>query len=66
MKRSEIELKPCPMCGGKANLEIHRFVSFANTYGIKCSNCDLQTRQFYDTPEEAEKAWNKRVDEGVK
>lgn len=55
------ELKPCPFCGGKAAIQTHKFFGLQNTYGVVCLDCYAQTRQFYDTEEEAAKAWNRRA-----
>ncbi len=53
------ELKPCPFCGGKAILDSHgRYVYCTNQH----SNCDIRPHtKFYDTPDEAVQAWNKRA-----
>lgn len=54
------ELKPCPCCGGKAELR-HR--PFDEDFFIKCEyqnwKCNTQTL-YYETEEEAIEAWNRR------
>ena len=51
MEYKEIELKPCPFCGGKAdfktksNLSSHSEVGFDFT--IKCRECDVEIPRTY-------------------
>lgn len=49
-------IKPCPLCGGEANLE--RSAEFA---WIKCNECGTRTNT--DTPDAVLKLWNNRHDE---
>lgn len=60
------ELKPCPFCGGKPRVQEHRYVGYASTFGVVCLDCCCETRPFFDTEEEAIKAWNRRVENEVK
>lgn len=55
-----IKLKPCPFCGGKAAMERHIFNGLTDTYGVKCTLCGAQIRQFYDTQDQAAEQWNRR------
>lgn len=48
-------LKPCPCCGGEAR----HFEKIGGMY-VKCTTCGLQT-DFCETKSEAEKKWNRRV-----
>lgn len=57
------KLKRCPFCGGEPCIQEHRFMGFTNTYGVVCLDCCAETRQFYDTEEEAIAAWNRRVND---
>lgn len=63
---SEKTLLPCPFCGGEAHVELHRFYEektkdfTSKTYGVICDNCHTSGRQFYESEEEAIKAWNTR------
>lgn len=41
MKKVKIELKPCPFCGGKA--EVKQFANPKNWYCIECTNCGCRT-----------------------
>lgn len=59
-----MELKPCPICGGKA------FLSHVSIFGdgtcVKCVQCNLQTKFFkisteYASDEKAADAWNRRA-----
>lgn len=51
----EIELKPCPFCGGKAEYKINKNYEWGTThgwqFGIKCTNCmmELPMRDFVVT-----------------
>ena len=55
------KLKPCPFCGGEAHIQTHEFVGCANTYGVVCLGCGVETRQFYESKSEVIKMWNTRV-----
>lgn len=53
----EPKLKPCPFCGGKANL------SYAGVCKlIICGKCLVHT-EAYQTYEEAAEIWNRRCNE---
>lgn len=56
-------LKKCPFCGGEASLTEHKFQGLTSTYGIVCLDCCCETRQFFETADEAIEAWNRRVTE---
>ena len=58
---SEIKLKPCPFCGGKA--EIQYGACDYNVYQAVCKgqNCNAMNG-WSDTPEEAAEQWNRRAD----
>lgn len=65
-----MELKPCPFCGGEAELVPHKFFSEkfkvwkVESYGIECYNCHAKCFPFFEREEDAIKAWNRRVDNG--
>lgn len=58
------KLKPCPFCGGEADILEHQFYGLSPTYGVKCLDCNCETFQFFETDDEAIAAWNTRVKEG--
>ena len=52
-------LKPCPFCGGEANLCVSRY-----GYWVECENpvCYLMpSTVFFDSREEATNVWNRRA-----
>lgn len=59
----QIELKPCPFCGNKGEIE-HKRNLF--TWIVQCSNNSCPASYMigmdYDTKEEAVENWNRRVD----
>lgn len=61
------KLKPCPFCGESPVINPHGFYNkktkeFTDkTYGIVCDNCHTSSWQFYNTKDEAIKAWNTRT-----
>lgn len=60
----EIELRPCPFCGGAARMSEHVFHALKISYGVACTECKTQGWQFCGTPEEAAARWNKRTGKG--
>ena len=58
------KLKPCPFCGCDAEVTAHYFCIGETTFGIECSNqrCRTSGNQFYETEEDAIKAWNRRAE----
>lgn len=65
MERSAemIELKPCPFCGGKA--DIYEPDVDIETHLVYCTKCQAET-QLFAKREEAIEAWNRRADEQTK
>ena len=65
---SEIELKPCPLCGGKVFLGIDYESSIeaitwrSNVYYIKCQSCGLIIYGSYGKNDIVNR-WNRRVGE---
>ena len=51
------ELKPCPFCGGEAEVWVSNITDRAIVY---CTVCDAQIR-IRQNEQEAIEAWNKRV-----
>lgn len=61
---SNTELKPCPFCGGEAEL-VEKFVRrgflLSHRYVIKCNRCGKEDREYFYRFEAVE-AWNRRVE----
>lgn len=58
-------LKPCPFCGGEAELE-SRFFPYSyptqDWYYVYCKSCNVQVDE-YESKEKAIEAWNKRAND---
>lgn len=64
---SEIELKPCPFCGGEAHLFAMETIGTGVAYFVRCvgnkSKCAGPIRTKYcDTEERAVEVWNRRAE----
>lgn len=57
MNMENEELKPCPFCGGKAEIFGH-----TASWGAMCTKCGSCNRQGSKTEAEAIKKWNNRAD----
>ena len=55
----ELELKPCPFCGGKAIKSAFSWGNIDDEYTIECTVCRVRTT--VSKLEEAIKLWNRRV-----
>lgn len=58
----EIKLKPCPFCGGEAELKINHCASY-----VECKECEASTDHILDSPmycakDKAIEAWNRRTE----
>lgn len=60
------ELKPCPFCGGEAEL-ITRKQCYADSYTVRCKNqgCRGRAQKLVRAKHEAIKSWNRRADNGT-
>lgn len=60
------ELKPCPFCGGEANIVKRKFKSgfypSGGTYYVHCKNCFITT-QPRRTQKYVIKIWNRRTND---
>lgn len=51
------ELKPCPFCGGEAEL-----VELGiKVWSPRCTQCECRLNQVYRSEQKAIEAWNRRV-----
>ena len=61
------ELKPCPFCGGEAEIVPHRFYNERHgrfetqNYGVECSSCHTSGWLWWETEQRAIEAWNRRA-----
>ena len=55
---SEIKLKPCPFCGGKANMSL----IFRAGFKVECTVCGCKTTLF-NRNGDAINVWNRRADD---
>lgn len=60
MPNREIKLKPCPFCGGPAEI-VNTGRSVLNTYFVGCWWCGVRTDYEHDE-EIAVDLWNRRVE----
>ena len=57
------ELKPCPFCGGEAEIEeIYYTFWHLKTYYVRCTRCGCRTME--DNKEYAIQDWNRRINNG--
>ena len=60
-----VDLKPCPFCGGEAELVEHEVVGYQTDFYVECVTCDCimcMGGLCYPTENEAIEAWNKRAE----
>ena len=61
---ADLDLKPCPFCGGEAILTKHHN-RFTDWWIVSCPICHIsQTGSDYEFSFEAIEAWNRRADNG--
>ena len=59
---SKLELKPCPFCGGKAEIRKYHHYGLGDEYWVVCTSCGVHTPGGIDNKEHIEvKIWNRRV-----
>ena len=59
-RTDEIELKPCPFCGGKADI-IPAGGAWKVSYFVECQECNNMT-DIHDTSRAAVETWNRRIE----
>ena len=61
---TEIKLKPCPFCGGKAEFGTNPFYRTIRVYCSKCKAASSQSESnvYNCAAEDAANAWNKRTE----
>lgn len=60
-----VNLKPCPFCGSK-NVSVRNYSGpIIHCYFVICEECKVESGIF-GTKEKAEKAWNRRAEDGEK
>ena len=57
------KLKPCPFCGGKAEMLISEYEGSRKEYLVACAECDGMVERWIETEEEAVEKWNRRVND---
>lgn len=60
-----LELKPCPFCGGEAIKGVACHVHEDYAFRVECRECKIVT-PFYATEAEAIEAWNRRAERTAK
>ena len=55
------KLKPCPFCGGEAEIIAIDYDDDELWYRPECSKCNCGWLENFETPREAITAWNRRV-----
>lgn len=57
------KLKPCPFCGGKAQIHKCYHYGLGYEYWVECTVCEIRTPGGIDNKESYEvKLWNRRKD----
>ena len=63
LEPNEEDIKPCPCCGGPADMDDWTTLGAEGMFRVSCLECGLQT-PIFSTEHEALEAWNKRVHGG--
>lgn len=62
-RRMQMELKPCPFCGGKPLVESFIFGREKTPrFRVRCSKCWCETNWEFFAENEVAEAWNRRAD----
>lgn len=65
---TEIDLLPCPFCGGEAFLQddvVNGYTDLDRFCGVSCTDCYAMVDACYETAMEAVQAWNTRAELGA-
>jgi len=66
VKAEMVALKPCPFCGGEAEMKTSKHIPSGTDYTPRCKNtscCGRLTKK-YTVEETAVYMWNRRADDG--
>lgn len=55
-----VELKPCPFCGGKAEVNHVSLGGYQTGYDVRCPDCGCGT-DYAEEKQEVITAWNTRI-----
>jgi len=58
-----LELKPCPFCGTKVDMEVMKYANGESNFHVECPECGATSGPVCDTRKEAARLWNQRADE---
>lgn len=56
-----IELKPCPFCGGVADMAINDWDGRVDKYRVRCASCGAGFPEYRLDPRIAASEWNNRI-----
>lgn len=62
------ELKPCPFCGGEAEMQLGKAgqaAAFSDRFKVECVSCEATIGWWHDSEADAIAAWNTRAEAGV-
>ena len=61
-KIKEINLKPCPFCGGEAEMKGTTYLgNIPMAFYIVCKGCGMQTASNHEPKTKQAKDWNRRI-----
>lgn len=59
--KGDVDLKPCPFCGGNAKEKQRSGFDYGSYYYfVTCSQCEAKTKD-YGSADDALKSWNQRA-----
>lgn len=57
-----MDLKPCPFCGGEAEILVDSDRTSSKPWSLRCTGCGVDLR-WYATQQEVRARWNMRIGE---